>query len=836
MESSNECHCCLLRPAARDMMTPYSCLGITETYSVMLQACFLIDLIPGSDGKSGICEACVERLRDACHFKMLVQRSQAKLQERLEREQSVKGLMEMAIEDAARDVVLLHVDDESVGLTHGDGIYHEPSHIEGPGFQPTEGELCAEPCLHTGLDECSVKSETSGDAAGYGDVRGCPTAPPAESGAQSIQEGMCDEPCLHEEFTVKSETSGNAASGGDCPSVPMEESALPPAEGACVDPSSHEACSVKSEASGDEASGGDGRTVPLEEPGFPQPIAEERPVKPEVSGDAATDEDCPPVLLGESGLPPTVDECSMKSESGDESDEDCLILAPSADACGARTSLPARANEQLEMACCVRLERLRDSPRASQPRPATPHRAPSPARSVQDAPHTPAAGADPQPYTCDTCQTHFTDKSTLITHIQEHMKQSDKSNKTCFKKDLCKNSFTENLQINTDTITYSCDMCSEQFTSKSLLIQHIEVHNDQKRLELIKQRSMNAVKNMPDGEKTYRCEECKKQLSHKSSLYFHIKTHSKVKPFKCKECDKRFPDKRSLKYHERIHVPSKLYVCKVCNKQYTNIASFKNHEKIHSTPKPYICKECNKRFQYKTLLAQHESIHTGVKQYQCKECKKRFGFKTSLDRHEKIHKGLKPYTCKECNKQFTQKVDLQSHEKIHSGRKPYKCKECNKKFLHKHHLEVHERFHSGLKPYACIECDKRFTTIGEITKHELVHNGLRPYKCKECNKQYKQKHALDHHVESRHGDKPYKCKECNKRFETKSRLRGHKGTHSGLKQNIQTRKKPYTCKICETIFLHETSLIKHIEIHNDPVRRDDQIDQFEKEKIGDNLT
>ncbi|XP_063544206.1 uncharacterized protein LOC134752425 [Cydia strobilella] len=263
----NECHCCLLRPAARDMTTPYSCLGITETYSVMLQACFLIDLIPGSDGKSGICDACVERLRDACHFKMLVQRSQASLQDRLEREQRVKGLMEMAIEDAARDVVSLH--EESVGLTHEDAICHQPSLIEEPGFQPTEQEMCAKPCLQTGLVECSVKSETSGDAARNEDVQDCPTVPPEEPGSQSIQEGMCDEPYLHEEFTVKSEASGEPASGGDCPSVPMEESGLPPAEGACVKPSLHKECSVKLGASGDEASDGDGPTVALEESGFP---------------------------------------------------------------------------------------------------------------------------------------------------------------------------------------------------------------------------------------------------------------------------------------------------------------------------------------------------------------------------------------------------------------------------------------------------------------------------------------------------------------------------------------------------------------------------------------
>ncbi|XP_063631843.1 uncharacterized protein LOC134803066 [Cydia splendana] len=90
MEMINQCHCCLRRPPTKDMKTPYTRLGIMEIYSAMLEECFAIDVTLGYDGKSGICENCVGRLREACHFKLLVQHSQAKLRGGLESKNHVK--------------------------------------------------------------------------------------------------------------------------------------------------------------------------------------------------------------------------------------------------------------------------------------------------------------------------------------------------------------------------------------------------------------------------------------------------------------------------------------------------------------------------------------------------------------------------------------------------------------------------------------------------------------------------------------------------------------------------------------------------------------------------
>ncbi|XP_063390515.1 uncharacterized protein LOC134676163 isoform X5 [Cydia fagiglandana] len=85
MEVLHSCRCCLRQPPDKDLKKPYTHLGKTEIYSDILEQCFDIRLSLDNDDECGICETCVERLRDARSFKLQVQNSQAELQKRLDR-------------------------------------------------------------------------------------------------------------------------------------------------------------------------------------------------------------------------------------------------------------------------------------------------------------------------------------------------------------------------------------------------------------------------------------------------------------------------------------------------------------------------------------------------------------------------------------------------------------------------------------------------------------------------------------------------------------------------------------------------------------------------------
>ncbi|XP_048003244.1 uncharacterized protein LOC125239644 [Leguminivora glycinivorella] len=107
MEPTNQCHCCLQRPSAKDLRTPYTRHGITEIYSFMIEECFVIKLASSNEEQSGICGECERRLREASSFKVQVQRCQAELRQRLQaalRAKEEKALDEHLEDDMSSDV------------------------------------------------------------------------------------------------------------------------------------------------------------------------------------------------------------------------------------------------------------------------------------------------------------------------------------------------------------------------------------------------------------------------------------------------------------------------------------------------------------------------------------------------------------------------------------------------------------------------------------------------------------------------------------------------------------------------------------------------------------
>ncbi|XP_048003373.1 zinc finger protein 205-like isoform X8 [Leguminivora glycinivorella] len=201
---------------------------------------------------------------------------------------------------------------------------------------------------------------------------------------------------------------------------------------------------------------------------------------------------------GEESAVESITECGdAGSDCSDEPVWIALVGAAGADPEPA-PSVSLRARQQLAMACCVRLARLRDSPRASQPCPAPP-----PA-TVQREPRT-------QPYTCDTCQAHFTHKSRLITHVQNHLSQKDERI----------NRFVKHNEKK----PHVCHVCNKEFTRKGSLKTHLVIHSEMK---------------------PYACKLCNKRFTQKGSLDIHASTHSGVKPYVCKVCNKGFANKREF--------------------------------------------------------------------------------------------------------------------------------------------------------------------------------------------------------------------------------------------------------------------------------------------------
>lgn len=149
---------------------------------------------------------------------------------------------------------------------------------------------------------------------------------------------------------------------------------------------------------------------------------------------------------------------------------------------------------------------------------------------------------------CDTCQTQFLSQDELSSHecIDENA-QFDavydvgevEGVEAVFSADETEKS-AKKTKRSSDSISYSCNTCGEQFTRRRLYQNHIKLAH------------------LPEDAETYRCAECNTDLFvTKHSLELHMEIAHQKDPnctsFKCPVCAKTFSSKSLLSRHFGIH-------------------------------------------------------------------------------------------------------------------------------------------------------------------------------------------------------------------------------------------------------------------------------------------
>ncbi|XP_055705452.1 zinc finger protein 37-like [Phlebotomus papatasi] len=172
--------------------------------------------------------------------------------------------------------------------------------------------------------------------------------------------------------------------------------------------------------------------------------------------------------------------------------------------------------------------------------------------------------------------------------------------------------------------------------------------------------------------------------------------------------------------------------------------------------------------------------------------------------------------CPFCSRIYKRRHDCSNNEpKVGNT---YSCAYCPETFstypkIYFHHKAHHSDKPKPLSPFQCEVCGKFTVQLSALRHHMKTHTGFTPFECSTCQKRFRTRHQLTEHLrkhipKSERDDK-YKCYVCQKKFTFRQSLKKHERLqHSG------TIRKSFICTICGWKFICDTSLQKHLTIHD----------------------
>lgn len=207
------------------------------------------------------------------------------------------------------------------------------------------------------------------------------------------------------------------------------------------------------------------------------------------------------------------------------------------------------------------------------------------------------------PYVCYICSYRYETLEYMIDHIREcHEAERPYFCVLCGKGFTQRSGLKKHVVVHLESERYACPYCGRNFSRNSNLIKHIQAHESAKRLsdvdeDYMSQESEATKEKTPQkrskrsNSRTYECEICSQNFPRHKDLCSHMPIHLDCL-FTCKICKERFTRREKLILHEKdVHrISYKVEIpCSSCSRKFDNHNDLQQHEStVHCRKSPEI--------------------------------------------------------------------------------------------------------------------------------------------------------------------------------------------------------------------------------------------------------
>lgn len=261
------------------------------------------------------------------------------------------------------------------------------------------------------------------------------------------------------------------------------------------------------------------------------------------------------------------------------------------------------------------------------------------------------------------------DTSSLLSHINSSVndKNPDKQQQATMATD-------NKLDDNGPFREFKCTVCNKSFDRPYRLTRHLEIHDPNRpripcnycSKSFTRKDSLEShIKTIHASVYPFSCSHdgCTRTFATRSVYLNHLKVHGDNKPYRCQECSDSFAHLSELKDHfKKEHPENDSLRCVECFKVYSTLEELEEH-KLHDHR--FECENCGKVFARLAYLQNHVRVHNGESKFNCRFCSEGFNSAYSYRQHMRNHpeyrRVINVFPCHTCGKTFQEPKDLVTH-------------------------------------------------------------------------------------------------------------------------------------------------------------------------------